>query len=93
MEQKHKTETMTRTIALKQIGTPRLVIRPLNEEDVPNIYGIMSDYEQVMSTGGYSVNLDHPESLGRELTRFNYERLTWRPTGEEALPAASGTED
>ena len=34
MEQKHKTETMTRTIALKQIGTPRLVIRPLNEEDV-----------------------------------------------------------
>ena len=23
-------------------------------------------YDQVMSTGGYSVNLDHPESLGRE---------------------------
>ena len=27
-----------------------------------------------------------------ELTRFNYERLTWRPTGEEALPAASEME-
>ena len=51
MEQKHKTETMTRTIALKQIGTPRLVIRPLNEEDVPNIYGIMSDYETASKTG------------------------------------------
>ena len=42
---------MTRTIALKQIGTPRLVIRPLNEEDVPNIYGIMSDYETASKTG------------------------------------------
>ena len=42
---------MTRTIALKQIGTPRLVIRPLNEEDVPNIYGIMSDYETAGKTG------------------------------------------
>lgn len=51
MEQKHKTETMTRTIALKQIGTPRLVIRPLNEEDVPNIFGIMSDYETASKTG------------------------------------------
>lgn len=51
MEQKHKTGTMTRTIALKQIGTPRLVIRPLNEEDVPNIYGIMSDYETASKTG------------------------------------------
>lgn len=51
MEQKHKAETMTRTIALKQIGTPRLVIRPLNEEDVPNIYGIMSNYETASKTG------------------------------------------
>ena len=51
MEQKHKTETMTRTIALKQIGTPRLAIRPLNEEDVPNIFGIMSDYETASKTG------------------------------------------
>ena len=42
---------MTRTIALKQIGTHRLVIRPLNEEDVPNIYGIMSDYETASKTG------------------------------------------
>ena len=24
-----------------------------------------------------------------ELTRFNYDRLTWRPTGEEPMPAAS----
>lgn len=42
---------MTRTIALKQIGTPRLAIRPLNEEDVPNIFGIMSDYETASKTG------------------------------------------
>ena len=27
-----------------------------------------------------------------ELTRFNYSRLTWRPTGEEPLPAASAEE-
>lgn len=42
---------MTRTIALKQIGTPRLIIRPLKEEDVPNICGIMSDYETASKTG------------------------------------------
>ena len=34
---------MTKTMTLKQIGTSRLLIRLLNEEDVPNIYGIMSD--------------------------------------------------
>lgn len=38
-------------MALKEIGTPRLVIRPLNEEDVPNIYGIMSDHETASKTG------------------------------------------
>lgn len=42
---------MTETIALQEIGTSRLFIRPLNEEDVPNIYGIMSDYETASKTG------------------------------------------
>lgn len=39
------------SIALREIGTPRLVIRPLNEEDVSNIYGIMSDYETASKAG------------------------------------------
>ena len=39
------------TITLNNISTPRLEIRPLNEEDISNIYGIMSDYETAVNTG------------------------------------------
>ena len=34
-----------------------------------------------------------PRYRDSELTRFNYERLTWRPTGKEHLPAASEEEN
>ena len=34
-----------------------------------------------------------PRHIDSELTQFNYERLTWRPTGTEPLPAASLAED
>ena len=36
------------------------------------------------------MELRHRDS---ELTRFNYERLTWRPTGQEPLPPASAAEE
>ena len=39
-----------------------------------------------------AAELMNPCHRDSELTRFNYERLTWRPTGEKALPAASEME-
>ena len=36
-----------------------------------------------------AAELMNPRHRDSELTRFNYERLTWRPTGEEPLPMAS----
>ena len=36
-----------------------------------------------------ATELMNPRHRDSELTRFNYERLTWRPTGEEPLPEAS----
>ena len=39
-----------------------------------------------------AAELMDPKHQDSELTRFNYGRLTWRPTGEEPLPAASEEE-
>ena len=39
---------------------------------------------------GIAAELMDPIHRDSELTRFNYDRLTWRPTGEEPLPKASG---
>ena len=65
---------MTRTIALKQIGTPRLVIRPLNEEDVPNIYGII---------------ITEPDKYGFFKVRNNYndEDELWCVIGDHGAPS------
>lgn len=40
-----------------------------------------------------AAELMDPKYRDSELTRFNYERLTWRPTGKEPLPAASEEEN
>ena len=40
-----------------------------------------------------AAELMDPRHRVSELTRFNYERLTWRPTGKEPLPAASADEE
>ena len=40
-----------------------------------------------------AAELMDPRYRDSELTRFNYERLTWRPTGKEPLPAASEEEN
>ena len=39
--------------------------------------------------GEIASELMAPRHRDSELTRFNYDRLTWRPTGEEPLPDAS----
>lgn len=39
--------------------------------------------------GEAAAELMDPRHRDSELTRFNYDRLTWRPTGEEELPEAS----
>ena len=36
-----------------------------------------------------AAELMDPRHIDSELTQFNYERLTWRPTGTEPLPAAT----
>lgn len=36
-----------------------------------------------------AAELMDPRHADSELTRFNYSRLNWRPTGEESLPPAS----
>lgn len=41
------------------------------------------------SLGEIASELMGPRHRDSELTRFNYDRLTWRPTGEEPLPEAS----
>ena len=40
-----------------------------------------------------AAELMDPRHRDSELTRFNYDRLTWRPTGREALPPASAAEE
>lgn len=42
--------------------------------------------------GETATELMDPRHRDSELTRFNYDRLTWRPTGEEPLPEASQLE-
>lgn len=44
------------------------------------------------SLGEAAAELMDPKYRDSDLTRFNYDRLTWRPTGEEELPAASRLE-
>lgn len=39
-----------------------------------------------------AAELTDPRHRDSELTRFNYDRLAWRPVGDEPLPAASAGE-
>ena len=39
-----------------------------------------------------AAELMDPKHIDSELTRFNYSRLTWRPTGTEPLPPGSARE-
>ena len=43
--------------------------------------------------GDIAAELQHPLHQDSELTRFNYSRLTWRPTGDEPLPPSSADDE
>jgi len=40
-----------------------------------------------------AIELMNPRHMDSDLTKYNYARLSWRPTGKEPLPAASEQEN